>query len=438
MALWTSGRSGIGLPGLCKRQTRQGGWRPHRQPYKNGARGAAQHAISSGVLCGGAPKKNLPPKRTGINAPGDEAGKSLFHSGFVFAVGDAIPAVFAGEDVDARVAVFDEGIYDGGDEELCFGLLLVIEGEALEHELGGVEYIGVEAPEIHGYKAFFAKGVALAVVAEVSGPTIGLALDFEAFVDLGEQALLVGGGYAPIDGAVFGEGIAQDIADHGEGRGGTVFAQEAGHSVEGVGAVVVVGIDDGEGLLYRGAGYQHGVGGAPGFFAEFGIDARRHKAVFFLEHVCYRNAAFEAIADFFFKRGFDVFANNKDYFAEAGADGVVDGILYDGFLVGAYAVYLLEAAIAAAHAGGEDNETRLTHFSEWLVRGRSYQKPVGRKSAEAAFAFFLRINKATGLEVSSNIYPNDAHYKRAGAGYKEGAAEPNGFFDLKGVKRPDE
>ena len=59
-----------------------------------------------------------------------------------------------------------------------------------------------------------------------------------------------------------------------------------------------------------------------------------------------------------FHVGFEGFADDVDDFAEAGFHGVVDGIVDDGFAVGAEAVHLLEPAIAAAHAGGEDEKGR--------------------------------------------------------------------------------
>ena len=47
----------------------------------------------------------------------------------------------------------------------------------------------------------------------------------------------------------------------------------------------------------------------------------------------------------------EVFADDEYDFAEAGLDGIVYRVVHDGFTVGAEAVELLQAAIAAAHAG---------------------------------------------------------------------------------------
>ena len=54
----------------------------------------------------------------------------------------------------------------------------------------------------------------------------------------------------------------------------------------------------------------------------------------------------------------EVLADDIDDPAETGLYGVVDGIVDDGLAIGAQSVHLLEAAIAAAHACGEDEKSR--------------------------------------------------------------------------------
>ena len=56
--------------------------------------------------------------------------------------------------------------------------------------------------------------------------------------------------------------------------------------------------------------------------------------------------------------GLEGLADDIDDLAETGFHGVVDGIVDDGFSVGAEAVHLLESAVAAAHAGGQDEKGR--------------------------------------------------------------------------------
>ena len=64
---------------------------------------------------------------------------------------------------------------------------------------------------------------------------------------------------------------------------------------------------------------------------------------------------------------FEVFTNDKHEFAKAGVDGVVDGVVHDGFAVGAELVKLLEAAVTAAHAGSKEEKCRF-HVIMNLVR----------------------------------------------------------------------
>ena len=55
-----------------------------------------------------------------------------------------------------------------------------------------------------------------------------------------------------------------------------------------------------------------------------------------------RNSFFERVAD------------DENDLAETGADGVVDRIIYDGLVVRADSVHLLERTVTGAHTCGED------------------------------------------------------------------------------------
>ena len=50
---------------------------------------------------------------------------------------------------------------------------------------------------------------------------------------------------------------------------------------------------------------------------------------------------------------FKVFANNKDYLSEPCLDGILDGIVHDGFTIRAKTIELFQPTIAASHACGE-------------------------------------------------------------------------------------
>ena len=55
---------------------------------------------------------------------------------------------------------------------------------------------------------------------------------------------------------------------------------------------------------------------------------------------------------------FKILADDKDQFAEAGAQGVIDGIVHDGLTVGTQSVELLQPAVAAAHTGSQQKKSR--------------------------------------------------------------------------------
>ena len=57
------------------------------------------------------------------------------------------------------------------------------------------------------------------------------------------------------------------------------------------------------------------------------------------------------------KSSFEVFADDKHELTEAGVDGVVDRVVHDGLSLGAERVELLEATVAAAHTGSEQEKS---------------------------------------------------------------------------------
>ena len=55
-------------------------------------------------------------------------------------------------------------------------------------------------------------------------------------------------------------------------------------------------------------------------------------------------------------------ADHEDDFAESGADGVVYGVVDDGFFIGSDAVHLFERSVARSHAGGQYQKCRFHIF----------------------------------------------------------------------------
>lgn len=156
---------------------------------------------------------------------------------------------------------------------------------------------------------------------------------------------------------MFGEGVAEFEAHHGVlcfavfgVEGGEVF----GEFGEGIATVEVVGIDHGEGAIDVGFGGEDGLGGAPGFDAAFWDGEAVGEVVEALEGVVDGDFLVEFAADFGFEFVFKIAADDEDDFVEAGAEGVEDGVVEDGFAMWTHGVELFEAAVTAAHAGCED------------------------------------------------------------------------------------
>ncbi len=184
--------------------------------------------------------------------------------------------------------------------------------------------------------------------------------------DAGEDVLVVVRADAAGHGSVLGEGVLQlEAYDAVLALGLFVGAAPIGQNLEGFLSVEVVTIDDGEGFVDDIGRHEHGVGGAPGLDAGLGHGEPGGNLVEFLgdEHKLKRLAVHSfhmgiALFHVGFHIGLEGLTDNIYHFAEAGFHGVVNGVVNDGFPVGAQAVHLFETAIAAAHAGSEYKECR--------------------------------------------------------------------------------
>ena len=129
----------------------------------------------------------------------------------------------------------------------------------------------------------------------------------------------------------------------------------ATHHLEGVAAIEVVGVDDGEGFVYHILGHEYGVVGTPRFLATFGHTEACRQAVELLVDILHGNAASEVVGvDVAFELVGKRMADYEDHLAEAGAYGILDAVVHDYLAVGANAVHLLQPTVAAAHAGSQD------------------------------------------------------------------------------------
>ena len=196
---------------------------------------------------------------------------------------------------------------------------------------------------------------------------------------------------------VLGEGVPEVVGDHAVERGKGLSrpvgrplvvlgsGEEGGGLLVGVGAVEVVGVDDREGLAHDPAGGADGVGGSPGLAPALGGGEALREVVEALEGEGGFGFSLELGEDLGAEVVLEVLADDEDDLAEAGADGVVDGVVEDGLAVGAHGVELLEAAVAAAHAGGEDEEGGRVHcfcrVAEVWRRGAVFTTTKGPKAS---------------------------------------------------------
>ena len=312
---------------------------PGRRTDTGALRGQCQDAPRSG------------PELFGIIAFGDEAAYAFDDERPVFAVGDAEPGVGGPQHFHAREAGGGQVVDGGGNVKLGFFLVAML-GEEGDHLLLQMpENVRRKAPDVHGNRFVAGERVDLpGGIGVLGGGTV--LLDFGEFGDAFEVA---GGGDladSARDAAELGEGVAQDEPDHGViGSAGT---EMVGEQAVGIGAVKVVGIDGGEGAGNGVGSHEDGVGGAPGFLTPGRRGETGREFVEFLEDEFDGHALFEAAANGLLERIGHALANDEHDLAETGAEGVEDGIVEDGFAARADGVDLFEAAVAAAHAGGED------------------------------------------------------------------------------------
>ena len=130
---------------------------------------------------------------------------------------------------------------------------------------------------------------------------------------------------------------------------------------EGLGTVVVVGVDDREGPVDEAAGAEHRLPGAEGLGPPFGHGVGGGQVVQRLEGVFHLHQAGQPVPDHRAEIGLVLPADDEDDLLKAGAPGVVDGIVDDDLPARAHRVELLHAAVAAAHPGSQYDQYGFCH-----------------------------------------------------------------------------
>ena len=165
-------------------------------------------------------------------------------------------------------------------------------------------------------------------------------------------------------GAVLAQRLVQTVSGHGEmrrfGRGIHV-GEEVAEVTERFRAVKVVGIDRGKRRIDGLARAPDRVGRAPWLGASGRRREAGRKIVELLESVADGDLSFVARADLRAKVFLDIAADEENHAVKSGPHGVMHRIIEEGFSAGPDGIQLLESAVAAAHAGGEDKESGCRH-----------------------------------------------------------------------------
>jgi len=255
-------------------------------------------------------------ERRGIVSRVDEGVDAFDDVRFVIGVGDSKPRGIGLEDVAIDGAGLDEVIDDGGNVAFAFELPALFVEEAGEVGFDLVDEAEREAPEVHRDDDVFFDEAGAAIEGAAFDFFFAFAGDVDHFLHSLKEA--VGGlADAPVDRAVIGKGADEVVADEGVvGLAviGTTRGEKAGGLVVGIGAVEVIGIDDGEGAVELVAGRADGVGGAPGFFAACGEVVSFREVGETLKSVGDFDLLTEFISDVLFEVFGEVFADDKNDF----------------------------------------------------------------------------------------------------------------------------
>ena len=234
-----------------------------------------------------------------------------------------------------------------------------------------------EAPEVHGYERVAGELDVILAVGRVGGAVAAL-FDVRPLGDRGEKAVFRFADAAR-NIAVFGNGIAYTVADHGVFALRHRLGEKIIERAERPRAVKIVGVDDGEGAVDHAPAGAHGVRRAPRFFAAFGNGEPRRDVVRRLEHIPHVHPALRMTADNGAEIRLAFLFDDEHDLAEARLIRVVQREVHDDLAVIAHGRDLLEPAEAAAHTGGHNDKRRVFHkgFLRESYRVFTLQDPPG-------------------------------------------------------------
>src|ERR1700749_1959742 len=123
-----------------------------------------------------------------------------------------------------------------------------------------------------------------------------------------------------------------------------------------VGSIEVVGVDHREGLMNGIGCHQNGVCCAPWLRATRLQNVAGHELSNFLKDILDRDTSFIARSNHFFKRLFDFLADDEYDSVETGTASVINRVVHERLAVWSDGINLLQTAIAAAHARGQNEK----------------------------------------------------------------------------------
>ena len=365
------------------------------------------------------------PQILGVQALLGFLGDGGHHGGLILAVGHAVPLIGALEHGNCRLALIDELAGHGGQEILALEGVLgqILTQPARKAAVGLVQEALAETPQVHADRCFH-RQVIRALTGEGGAADAALiGLDAGALGHAVQGAVRVHHADTAGDGAVLGDGIFEQIAHHAVIvncavlMGGQILIDD----LEGLGAVVIVRVDDSEGTINEAFCGQHGVAGAPGLDTALGDGEACGQFIQLLESVFHVHALRDAVADGGFESLLDLVLDDKDHGLKACAVGIVQGVLHNGLTLGAHRVDLLHAAVTAAHAGSHDHQYRFVHARKVIE-----EHPMGPLEWNGWKVYYYADDMVEFCTGSFGLIPSTT-YK--GFYYSEDD-EPHGFQDV--------
>ena len=93
---------------------------------------------------------------------------------------------------------------------------------------------------------------------------------------------------------------------------------------------------------------------SPGFHTPFGYGEPLGQAIQLLIDILHADPATETLfGENLLEIGSETVADHEYHLAEASPNGVIYGIVDDGFVAGTYPVHLLERSVTGSHAGSQ-------------------------------------------------------------------------------------